>query len=375
MSEAGNYKAANAARKIAYTTLAQTEKKRETEIKTTNFFEDALKDSGIKPAVYRGNSDEKNHIQQMSTSYTDKIDLDYNIPKDEYFVFGKENQPSVVTKDVFPDDYKEYLSQKEILPDGIFNRYVLTGTAQKSDTESQSSENQIISTSEAATLSKNAYDLSKYDGSEPEGVGKWVYDKQLSYSNSEGLQIAVFTRKENEKTYYAVVNTGSEGLKVPKEFISDWTNNLQQPFGASDDMKDSIAYAQKFVAEHPDAEIIFIGHSKGGAEAAANAVATNCNAIIFNPARANYKAYGLDREGYTGNITAFVVEGEPLDVALDSLSSFFWFVPQQEANTYELKKEKNLKDYLKNLFGGLKYNLDEWGNLHDMETIINILKE
>ncbi|WP_080440633.1 hypothetical protein [Enterococcus faecium] len=36
-----------------------------------------------------------------------------------------------------------------------------------------------------------------------------------------------------------------------------------------------------------------IGHSKGGAEAA-NSVAINTNAIIFNPATVNLSAYELD---------------------------------------------------------------------------------
>ena len=367
LSEAGNHKAANLARKIAYTPVADKKAEKNT---VPDFFDETLKKPEVTPAVYRGNNNEKTRIQKMSASYTNKIDLDYDIPKDEYFVFGKEEQPAVVPKSKSSDNYTEYLSKKEILPDGILKRYVLSGK------NSRASKNQIISTSEAATLAADVYSLSKHNGSKPEGVGEWVYDEQHSYSNSEGLQIAVFSRKENGKTYYAVVNAGTEGKvkskETAKEFIRDWTNNLQQSFGLSDDMKDSIEFAQKFVAEHPDAEIIFIGHSKGGAEAAANAVATNCNAIIFNPARANYEAYGLDRDGYTGNITAFVVEGEPLDAVLDFIS-FFPFIPQQETNTYELKKEKSLKDYFKNLFGGLKYNLDEWGNLHNMQTTIDIL--
>ena len=83
----------------------------------------------------------------------------------------------------------------------------------------------------------------------------------------------------------------------------------------------------------------------------------------------------MDREGYSGNITAFVVEGEPLDVGLDALSSFLWFIPQQEANTYELKKEKKSNSHSKNPFKELKRNIDELKNLHSMDYIIDILKE
>lgn len=59
--------------------------------------------------------------------------------------------------------------------------------------------------------------------------------------------------------------------------------------------------------------ITFIGHSKGGEEAIANAVSTNSNAIVFDPATANLSKYNLDVNNYTGNVTSYVVEGEILD--------------------------------------------------------------
>ena len=48
---------------------------------------------------------------------------------------------------------------------------------------------------------------------------------------------------------------------------------------------------------NPTIEITMIGHSKGGAEAA-NSVAINTNAIIFNPATVNLSAYELDTSTY-----------------------------------------------------------------------------
>lgn len=62
-----------------------------------------------------------------------------------------------------------------------------------------------------------------------------------------------------------------------------------------------------------DADITFIGHSKGGAEAAANAIATNKNAILFNPATVALSEYNLNDENYIGNMTAYIVEGEILN--------------------------------------------------------------
>lgn len=84
------------------------------------------------------------------------------------------------------------------------------------------------------------------------------------------------------KTQYAVVSKGTT-MSFSKESASDWLNNILQPFGKSADMWASINNSIEFVNNNLDADITFIGHSKGGAEAAANAVANNKNAILFNP--------------------------------------------------------------------------------------------
>lgn len=46
-------------------------------------------------------------------------------------------------------------------------------------------------------------------------------------------------------------------------------------------MWESIEYAKDFVENHWDDEVTFVGHSKGGAEAAANALRLNKNCIIL----------------------------------------------------------------------------------------------
>lgn len=50
-----------------------------------------------------------------------------------------------------------------------------------------------------------------------------------------------------------------------------------------------------------------------GAEAAANALLTNRDAILFNPAALAAEKYGLDMNGYSGTMTAYVLEGEIID--------------------------------------------------------------
>lgn len=72
---------------------------------------------------------------------------------------------------------------------------------------------------------------------------------------------------------------------------------------------------------NPTIEITMIGHSKGGAEAAANAVATNTNAFVFNPATVNLSAYGLNSSTYKADMIAYVVEGDVLNNIFGGMSS------------------------------------------------------
>lgn len=60
-----------------------------------------------------------------------------------------------------------------------------------------------------------------------------------------------------------------------------------------------------------------LGHSKGGAEAAA----TDTNSIIFNPATGNLFAYGLSSSTYTADMVAYIVEGEILNNIFGGISS------------------------------------------------------
>ncbi|WP_430110132.1 hypothetical protein [Paenibacillus sp. B1-33] len=57
-------------------------------------------------------------------------------------------------------------------------------------------------------------------------------------------------------------------------------------------------------------------HSKGGAEAAANAIVTNKNAILFNPDKLSTSMntkVGLYFQVYTAKTNAYVVNGEILN--------------------------------------------------------------
>lgn len=166
---------------------------------------------------------------------------------------------------------------------------------------------------EAAYMARHIY-TAKYDKNKvTESYGGWILHHVET--NNEGLRIGIYYREIDGIMSFAIVNAGSvldlKGDSLATYF--DWKNNAQQVFGESKDMKDSIKFAKKFADIHKNSNITFIGHSKGGAEAIANAVATNGNAIVFNPATVDLKDYSLSTKNYKGNISSYVVQGEILD--------------------------------------------------------------
>jgi len=142
-------------------------------------------------------------------------------------------------------------------------------------------------------------------------IGGWTYEKDKLITGGDGMVMGVYSRIDsNGNVEYALVNRGTVSWSLKD---SDIYNNLFQLFGASNDMKASIKSAKEFVNNNSDSHITFIGHSKGGAEAAANAVATNKDAILFNPATVNLSAYKLNGKNYSSNMTAYIVKGEILN--------------------------------------------------------------
>uniref|UniRef100_UPI00388DDEC4 RHS repeat-associated core domain-containing protein n=1 Tax=Treponema sp. TaxID=166 RepID=UPI00388DDEC4 len=157
--------------------------------------------------------------------------------------------------------------------------------------------------------------------------GGWVREdlKILNKNNGTGA-MGIYSRinpETNEKEY-ALVNRGTKPTN-----IEDWKQNRDQVFGKSTDLKKSVQEAKKFKANHPGSEITMVGHSKGGAEAFANAIATGTDAILFNPATLNPIANGFGLGKHDGNITAYIVYGE-------ILNNIFGDIPQPYDNVHYL---------------------------------------
>lgn len=175
--------------------------------------------------------------------------------------------------------------------------------------------NYLPSIKEIATIAQDIYgaDMDN-DMRNPKEI---ILNKNWSLYNilkgRQGMKMGIYIKAGDDvlnPSEYVIVFKGSSGFFEKPE---DWMNNLEQAVSSkSADMWDAINCAKGFSEYAGGTKITFVGHSKGGAEAAAAAVATNRDAILFNPANANLKAYGLDGSSYTGNMVQYVVENEIL---------------------------------------------------------------
>jgi RHS repeat-associated protein len=208
---------------------------------------------------------------------------------------------------------------------------------------------------EAADMAEHVYYTKSFEEAQKDKLlGGWqLEDVYQTDSEKDSLRIGVYSRKGVDGIKeYALVNRGSRDFTKWEYLKTDWKNNAQQLFGASKDMKDSIAFSRDFVKDNANARITFVGHSKGGAEAAANAVATNRNAILFNPATVNLKAYGLSSSKYTGDMKAYIVKGEILNKAEG------WFSKPIGSAVYLPKQSGGAVD--NHLMPSVKKALSQW---------------
>lgn len=170
--------------------------------------------------------------------------------------------------------------------------------------------------------------------------------------------VPLYSKEKDDGTIeYSLVNKGTD-------CGSDWINNGQQLFGKSTDMSDSIEAAKRFRAKNPKSEITMVGHSKGGAEANANAVAIDSNFIIFNPAQVNWDALGLNPGiCWRGHKTIFIVKGEALSIVERPVKQVHCdtiFLPQQ---------------YEGHWYDSLKQTVSNAVSNHSIEAVIEALKE
>jgi hypothetical protein len=154
-------------------------------------------------------------------------------------------------------------------------------------------------------------------------LGGWHLDHIYRQKGNTSFRGGLYARTNAKGvTEYAFATAGTYFEKTERGEKSI-KEDIKQPFGKSGDMKFSINLAKEISDQLGKKELTFVGHSKGGAEAAGNALATNRNAFLYNPAAINAEAYGLDIKSYTGadrnGMTAFIVKGDAVNCYLGSL--------------------------------------------------------
>ena len=157
-------------------------------------------------------------------------------------------------------------------------------------------------TYEAALMAKHVY------GDEVKLAGGWHLSKNQneSFNSKSGLQSALYERTKKGVTEYAYVTAGTQDLTDAKE-------DIKQLYGASTQYRESVTNAKQLNEKYSKSELTYVGHSLGGGLAAANALATDRNAITFNAAaisKDTKNALGLPKTTSKGRIFNVVVKGE-----------------------------------------------------------------
>ena len=177
-------------------------------------------------------------------------------------------------------------------------------------------------------MSEEAY------SSNPQPVGEWQ-PILVTTRDKEGFD-AVLYRRGND---YVFATQGSEGAGGDRrEFREDLRANIQQSLGHSEQYHRSIAYARQLSQELWQYRLTFVGHSKGGGQAIANARATGREAIVFNPSSVSRATAKKEQLGKGGKIERHINRGELLHLARQRLGRlgalFFDPMESNTADTY-----------------------------------------
>jgi len=143
-------------------------------------------------------------------------------------------------------------------------------------------------------------------------LGGWYLQSIFSpwYSS---IKIGAYTRTVEGVTEYALVNRGT------KDWWMCGVDDILKYIGMSADTMLSKDFAKQFVlVDYAGYEVTMVGHSKGGAEAMVNAIATNTNCITFNTLAMSMDFYCTPTEirAYKesgAQVTHYVVGGDPLN--------------------------------------------------------------
>ncbi|HEX8039452.1 MAG TPA: RHS repeat-associated core domain-containing protein [Chryseosolibacter sp.] len=191
--------------------------------------------------------------------------------------------------------------------------------------------------SEAARIAKHVYgnDDVKLKGgwkvSERQFKGVTLSDKKT------GLQSQVYERtiqkgKDKGKVEYVYATAGTN----PEE-KADIATDALQGVAVSAQYDQSVENAREISSQlsKTDSELTFTGHSLGGGEAAANALATGKDAITFNPAgltKLSILRYGGLENLKVSKIDAYVMKTDPLNYGQGELGTADFIGTRHDVN-------------------------------------------
>ena len=167
----------------------------------------------------------------------------------------------------------------------------------------------LPTTEEAAAMASHVYG----DKNTPPLPNGWTISDELekkgiTINTQNGLKAQLYERtNEKGETSYALVFAGTDFGK--KDIIAD----ISQLLGSSKQYEDAIKLGQE-VYKALGGNVVFIGHSLGGGEAAASAYKTGGQAITFNPAalsRRTKQNYEINTDN--GTVTNHIIETDPLN--------------------------------------------------------------
>ena len=130
---------------------------------------------------------------------------------------------------------------------------------------------EILTDYEAALIADHVYNGNIGDILE----GGWTLEhiERLNEKGGTGA-IGVYSRYNFDANGNATVEYVLANRGTTFDNVYDWEQNFDQFIGQSSDFWSSVVYASDFVRMHHNQEVTMVGHSKGGAEAIGNALAT-----------------------------------------------------------------------------------------------------
>ncbi|GAB4090848.1 alpha/beta hydrolase family protein [Hydrogenophaga soli] len=195
-------------------------------------------------------------------------------------------------------------------------------------------------------------------------------DKDLA-DPSTGYFAAVYKTPDDR---YVLANRGTTSGDMAAK---DWKTNLQQGAGHRARQYDQAIRTALKITEAVPGQVAFVGHSKGGGLAQAQALATHSKAVVFNAAAVHPKTlerHGAHNQHANGLIRAYNVSGEVLSRLQDKTPPF---VPSVQGGRYVLSAVKSPDAKPEGLdwkgemgrLSALKHTVD----LHSMDSVIESL--